>query len=182
MLLHDATTTDTDTATDVERVRAAVAQLPPAERDLLVLRFRDDLDAAALAARLSTTPAVVQRRLRHAGWVVQDVAGDTPAQWRASGTWPAWETWNAWGTSRATEQALLRGRPSHLVEEEATAGITPLLAARIAVAVAGEPPAADEHWRARSLLRQLRSHVDALLLVLLVVAVGVPAAVSLASM
>lgn len=167
MLLHDVSAThesEAVTAPDVERVRAAIAQLPPAERDLLVLRLREDLDTVALAARLGTSQAHVHRRLHHAGWVVQDVAGVTPGQWGEP------------------EPSLLRGRPSHLVEEEAAAGITPLLAARIAAAVAGEAPAADEHWRVRSLARGLRAHVDAVLLVLLVVAVAVPVAVALAAM
>ena len=158
MFLHDTTTGD-----DVQRVRSAIAHLAPAERDLLVLRFADDRTVAELAATTGTTPDEVRRRLHHAAWVVQDLAGVTPLQWGEP------------------EPRLLEDRDPLLVEEEAAAGITPLLAARLAAAVAGEPPAADQHWRLHALFRGLRTNMDGVLTVLLVAAAALPAAASLAS-
>lgn len=160
MLLHDI---ETQTS-DVERVRAAIAHLPPVERDLLVLRFRDGLDLEGLAAATETDTAVVQRRLHHAAWVVEDLAGPLPLQPWEDGPRP------------------LRGRPSHMVEEEAGVGITPLLAARLAAAVEGDLPAADEHWRVRAAMRGLRSHVDGVLVALVVAVVAVPVAVALVAL
>lgn len=169
MLLTEATTPPRDTTAataattaDAGRVRAAIAQLPPVERDLLVLRFRDGRTTAELAAAAGTTPERVLGHLHHAAWVVQDLAGITP---------------RAWGEP---EPALLVGRDTGMVVEEAGVGITPLLAARLTTAVGGdELPAADDRWRVHAVLRALRGHADGALTGLLVLGVALPAIVSL---
>ena len=164
MLLQEANevaTSDGETR-GVAEVRAAITQLPPVERDLLVLRYRDDLDIEALAARTQVDPGRVRRWLHHAAWVVEDLAGPASLEDRVP--------------------RMLGGRPLHLVEEDAALGITPQLAARLSAAVQGEVPAADEHWRARALLRGLRSHADGLLIALALAAVVLPVAASLVSL
>lgn len=154
MLLHK---TDTDT----DCVRAAIGRLPPAERDLLVLRFREDLSTEQLAAATDTSPATVERRLHHAAWVVEDVAGVASPD---PGFVPG---------QRAA-------RPADLVVEEAALGITPLLAARLAAAVAGPvPPPADDRWRWHELMGALRRHGEGVVTVALTLGVALPSALSL---
>lgn len=160
MLLHDSATAATP---DVERVRSAIARLSPADRDLLVRRFRDGRTSAELAEAAGTSVEFVRRRLHRAAWRVQDVVGATP---RVFGD---------------DEPQRLRDRPADLVEEEAELGITPLLAARLVAAVTGTPPAADDHWRLHALLRRLRGHGDGLATMLLVAGVVAPVLGSLAS-
>lgn len=150
MLLHDTTT--------VDRVRAAIATLSPAERDLLVLRFRDDLSTTALAAATGTSVTTVEHRLHRAAWVVQDAVGDEPPS-----------------------PGLIRlERATDLVVEEAALGITPLLAARLAAAVTGPiPPTADDRWRWHALMTALRQHGEGVLTAVVAAAVVLPAVVSL---
>ena len=150
MLIHDTTT--------VERVRAAIATLPPAERDLLVLRFRDDLSTTALAAATGASIATVERRLHRAAWVVEDaIGGVPPSPGRV-------------GPERAAD----------LVVEEAALGITPLLAARLVAAVTGPvPPTADDRWRWHALVAALRHNGDGVLTAVVAAAVFLPAVVSL---
>lgn len=167
MLLHDTTITTRTTAattptSDCERVRAAIARLAPAARDLLVLRFRDGLSTAELAAVAGTSVATVERRLHHAAWTVEDGAG--PGD-------PAMLT----GRQRVA-------RPAELVVEDAAVGITPLLAARLTAAVSGPvPPPADDHWRWHALLEALRRHGEGAVTVALAAAVALPAVASLAT-
>lgn len=149
MLLHDTTT--------VERVRAAIATLSPAERDLLVLRFRDDLSTTALAAATGTSVATVERRLHRVAWVVEDAIGAEPPS-----------------------PALIRlERAPDLVVEEAALGITPLLATRLAAAVTGPVPTADDHWRWHAVVAALRHHGEGVLTAVVAAAVVLPAVVSL---
>lgn len=159
MLLQDTNHPDTADSTDRERVRAAIGRLSPAERDLLVLRFRDGLATAELAAATGTSAATVERRLHHAAWVVEDVAGPS-----------------------ALRQGPPRPRPTDLVVEEAAMGITPLLAARLVAAVAGSvPPEADDRWRWHGLVAALQRQGEGVLTMALAAAVALPAMVSLAS-
>lgn len=156
MLLQE--TTDT---TDRERVRAAIARLSPAERDLVVLRFREGLATAELASATGASAATVERRLHHAAWTVEDVAGPS--------------------VMGMLEQQQRAARPAELVVEEAAVGITPLLAARLMAAVAGPVPPADDHWRWRALLQALRRQGEGGITVALTAAVALPAMVSLAT-
>lgn len=157
MLLPATTTAAT---TDVERVRAAIARLPPAERNLVVLRFRDGLATTELAAATGTSTATVDHRLHHAAWLVEDVAGPgTPGM-------------------RTPEQRAPRS--AELVVEDAAVGITPLLAARLTAAVSGPvPPPAADRWRWHALLEVLRRHGEGVITLALAAAVALPATVSL---
>ncbi len=157
-------TTDLGTSdlgpTDVERVRAAIGRLSPAQRDLLVLRFRDGQSTSELAATTGTSTATVMRLLHHAAWMVEDI------------------------TSPGVPGALVHGqrppRSAELVVEEADLGITPLLAARLTAAVTGpELPHADEHWRWHALVAALRRHGEGVVTTALTAAVVLPAVVSL---
>lgn len=151
-----------DTTTDVERVRAAITRLSPAERDLVVLRFRDGLATPELAAATGTSAATVERRLHRAAWLVEDVAGP--------------------GVPGMSPSEQAAPRSAALVVEDAGVGITPLLAARLAAAVAGPvPPAADDHWRWHALLGAMRQHGDGVVTLALAAVVAVPAVVSLAT-
>lgn len=154
MLLQDTATTD------LERVRAAIARLSPAERDLLVLRFRVGMATAELAAATGTSAATVERRLHHAAWTVEDIAGP--------------------GAPAVLAQGQRSSRPAELVVEEAALGITPLLAARLTAAVSGPVPA-DDHWRWHALLAALRRHGEGAITVALAAAVALPAVASLAT-
>lgn len=154
MLLPDATTTD------VERVRAAITRLSPAERDLVVLRFRDGLATTELSAVTGTSTATVEHRLHHAAWRVEDIAGPG-----APGM-------------RTPEQRAARS--AELVVEDAAVGITPLLAARLTAAVAGPvPPPAADRWRWHALVEVLRRHTDGVVMLALAAAVALPATASL---
>lgn len=169
MLLHDRAATDAAAtvateapATDAVLVRAAIARFAPVDRDLLVMRFRDDLPLDDLAAHTGLSPAQVQQRLHRAAWVVEDAVGPMPL-----------------GAERAAALGATP-RPVELAEQEAALGITPVLAARFVAAVAGEtPPAADDRWRWHALLAAVQHHGEGLLTGLVALAVVLPAAASL---
>lgn len=152
-----ATHADADAdADDGDRVRAAFASLSPQEHRVLVLRFRDDHGLAQIAEQLGTDRDQVRRHLHHAGWMVEDLAGAATVP---AGGWAA--------------------RPSELVEEEAAAGITPGLAARIRAAVSDGAPPADDHWRWHDLQRSLRRNSASVATALLVLIALVPTVAAL---
>jgi hypothetical protein len=139
MLLQEMSARPAAAPSDTERVLAAIARLTPMDRDLVVLRFRNDSTMAELAAATGASTAVVQQRLHRSAWLVEDAVGPMPA-----------------GHQRTAVLGVL-GRPIELVEEEALLGITPVLAARLVAAVGGDTlPAADQHWRWHALVGALR--------------------------
>lgn len=167
MFLHhpraEATASMAAPVTDADHVRAAIARLSPTDRDLLVLRFRDDRAIDELAAATRLEPGAVRQRLHRAAWAVEDAVGPMPL-----------------GEERA---AALRApaRRVALAEEEAAFGITPVLAARFVAAVEGEtPPAADRRWRWHALLAEVRRHGEGTAAGVLLLAAAVPALVSVA--
>lgn len=107
-----------DRGGDVGAVIGVLRSLEPLDREVLVLRYRDRLSIARIAALTETTVGSVHQRLRRGALAVEDGAGPSG-------------TIDLGGRAAADDDDA--------THEDLRLGITPQLAARIRAAVVADP-------------------------------------------